>query len=510
MKRAFWHPVLFSIFPILFLYARNAGEMNLSEILLPFCCAVVGTIILLFLLKFLLADPDKRALLVTFFVLSFFSFGHLTGLIRSSGLFSGKSNLVGLSLIIFIFIVTVLLIFILKKSGRNFTGLTRVLNAVAIILIAVQIVVIAYSHIDSHDESMQPTNMDALADLAEQLPDIYYLIFDGYAREDILKEMYNYDNSHFLKELKSRGFYIADSSYSNYCATAQSLASSLNLDYLQSLATFNSRAFSRTPLARMIDRNRVFDFLKKLNYKIVAFMTGHSPTQIENADYYFKPGVTLSEFQNTLLNTTALSVLLDLTKSQFDIHRDRISYILDKVGRLDDIESPKMIFTHLISPHPPFLFTKDGEATQRDWPFSFADGDHYTIQGGTTEEYINGYRDQLHYISGQILVTVDNIIESSETPPVIILQADHGPGSGLFWGSASKSNMVERFSILNAYYLPGFKNQELLTPDLSPVNSFRLILSEYYKLDLELLPNYQFFTTRARPYRFIDVTGELE
>jgi len=482
--------------------------MNLPEILLPLGYAVLGAVILLFVLRFLLVDANRTALLVTFLVLSFFSFGHLTGLIRSIDLFTGKSNLDGISLFIILFILTVLLIFILRKSRRSFAGLTRYLNAIAIIVVSIQIVMIACLQIDSNNDTFHQSGMAASTRLSGQLPDIYYLIFDGYGREDILKEMYDCDNSDFLNQLKARGFYIADSSHSNYCATAQSLASSLNLDYLQSLARFNPRDFSRAPLALMIDNNRVFDFLKKLNYKIVAFMTGHSPTQVEKADYYFKPGATLSEFQNILLNTTVLSVLLDLTKSQFDIHRDRISYMLNKIGHLDNIESPKIVFAHLISPHPPFVFKKNGEETERDWPFSFADGDHFIIQGGNTEEYISGYRDQLHYISGRILVTVDNIIESSDTPPVIIIQGDHGPGSGLFWESAPKSDLVERFSILNAYYLPGFKNKELLTPDLSPVNSFRLIFDEYFNQDLEMLPNYQFFTTRSRPYTFINVTDQ--
>ena len=40
-------------------------------------------------------------------------------------------------------------------------------------------------------------------------PDIYYIILDGHARSDILKELYDYDNSEFINYLTGKGFYVA-------------------------------------------------------------------------------------------------------------------------------------------------------------------------------------------------------------------------------------------------------------------------------------------------------------
>jgi hypothetical protein len=48
-------------------------------------------------------------------------------------------------------------------------------------------------------------------------PDIYYVILDGYARADILDELYGYDNSRFLDYLERHGFFVAETSHSNYC-----------------------------------------------------------------------------------------------------------------------------------------------------------------------------------------------------------------------------------------------------------------------------------------------------
>lgn len=59
------------------------------------------------------------------------------------------------------------------------------------------------------------------------LPDIYYIIVDGYGRSDLLKELFEYDNSTFLQFLSDRGFYVAEAAHSNYVQTSLSIASSL-------------------------------------------------------------------------------------------------------------------------------------------------------------------------------------------------------------------------------------------------------------------------------------------
>ena len=63
----------------------------------------------------------------------------------------------------------------------------------------------------------------------EQLPDVYYIILDGYGRDDSLLEIYNYDNSSFLDNLSDLGFYTANCSRSNYAKTRLSLTSSLSV-----------------------------------------------------------------------------------------------------------------------------------------------------------------------------------------------------------------------------------------------------------------------------------------
>jgi hypothetical protein len=61
----------------------------------------------------------------------------------------------------------------------------------------------------------------------------------------------------------------------------------------------------------------------------------------------------------------------------------------------------------------------------------------------------------------------------------------------------------ERLGILNAYLLPGI-DPALIYPTITPVNSFRLVVNQYFGADLPLLPDRSFYSTWDQPYRFTE------
>jgi len=123
-------------------------------------------------------------------------------------------------------------------------------------------------------------------------------------------------------------------------------------------------------------------------------------------------------------------------------------------------------------------------------------------------EYVERYRAQLVFITDRTKRMVERILATSPRPPLIILQADHGPGSVLNWDDPEPADLAERFAILNAYHIP--KTINGFPESLSPVNSFRFLFDQFFAANYGLLPNKSWFSTIAKPWRFYDADSPAE
>ncbi len=504
------HPFLFALFPVLFLFAQNAGEARVTDLLVPMIVVLSAATLLQLLLKLVLRNAARAALMATFFFILFFSYSHLLNFIIALGEIIPYCEKSPNRVLLNSMGVALLIAFIcLCWTKRSFPKLTVILNGVGVILVLIQIVVGGYV-LTTRTSITSDTNrsIPVVGEITER-PDIYYIILDGYARRDILLELFDYDNAEFLDSLRGLGFTISDSSYTNYCQSLLSLSSTLNLDYLDQIGDFNVNSSDRVPLTDLIETNIVFDFLRQEGYRIETFATGYDFTELDNVDIFWKRPHDISEFANMLISTTPLPVFLKEVTSPFILHRERVRFTFDQLSRMGPGTGPRLVFAHIISPHPPFLYDETGAEHQRSFKFSFADGDHYTGNGGTTEEYIAGYRTQVRLVSQNILAAVNSILTRyGEKPPIIIIQADHGPGSRLHWKNMEKSDVRERLAILNAYFLPGLDSLQIY-PDITPVNTFRIVLNQYFGGQYELLPDRSYFSTWPRPFDFHDVTERV-
>jgi len=138
--------------------------------------------------------------------------------------------------------------------------------------------------------------------------------------------------------------------------------------------------------------------------------------------------------------------------------------------------------------------------------YSMNDGDDYR---GDWDKYRQGYAGQVGFVKEMLEKTIDAILAKSSIPPVIIIQGDHGPGAFLDWDTPEQTCLWERSSIFNAYYLPGI-DENALTSDITPVNSFRVVLNEYFDAGLELLPDRTYFTSHRLIRQIIDVTDQRD
>lgn len=343
---------------------------------------------------------------------------------------------------------------------------------------------------------------------ADHFPDIYYIILDGYGRADMLQSIHGYDNSLFIAELQKRGFIVAKRSQSNYPRTLLSLASSLNMQYLDSLTTNLEDSSLWWPASDFIQHSQVRSFLEQQGYRTVFISSGWDLTDIRDGDVYMKPyPVMLRNFQSAFISWTNLRLLDKLlwTGISFPSNNEARFTILYNFKILPEVASipgSKFVFSHILAPHPPYLFDSQGQMVHQEYPSPKFGSSGYSQ---FVPQYRQGYLDQLTFINQKTLEMIDGILAQSKTPPVIIIQGDHGPDIFMNYDDPSKACLYERYSILNAFYLPGV-DPASVPADSSPVNSFRMVFNMYFGTDLQALPDRQYYSPNVNLYQFQDVT----
>ena len=504
------HPFLFAIFPVLFLYSYNIEELPFSEIFLPSAIILVFTIIAVILLWLILKKDSKKAgITTTIFLIFFFSYGRVYELIK--GLHLG-TFLIGRHryLMIIWLILFILCVYFTIRTRKDLKNFTNILNITAIVLILFPIVSIGIYKFNTSaikrdsttsgvEDTYESEDIEGLQD--EELPDIYYIILDGYASSSTLKDFYNYDNSKFTDYLTEKGFFIASKSRGNYPMSYLSMASSLNMEYINYLSDIvGLESNDRTVPYEMIENNKVMNFLKSRGYKFIHFSSGWGPT---NYNQYADINIAVSsrrwnEFQTLLIKTT----MLDAFEKKFfkDIGRRRVLNTFTNLADVYKIEGKKFIFAHIVCPHPPYLFDENGNSV----PEAEFNMDEW---GSEQKEY---YLNQLIFTNKKIETLVSEILSRSEIPPIIILQSDHGPRNTFIDGRYPTDDMFrEGMRILNAYYLPS-KGSDLIYDSITPVNTFRAILNCYFGTNYELLEDKSYNSFDFSPYKFTDVTDIVD
>jgi hypothetical protein len=494
-----FYPLLFAAFPILFLYAHNMSETSMGQAWLPLGVSVAAALVLWAVLSLILRSLAKAGLTTAIFLLFFFFYGRLYEALEAWGVFVPKDAYL-LAAMLFIWGYCV---YFISRAKRDFRITTKVLNIVAVALIAVnlfnigsyQLKLARLSSMTTEQTPEEATNSSAEL---STLPDIYLIILDEYAHLDTMKEWYDYDNSEFVNSLEDKGFFVASGSKARTPNTTELIAQVLNMEYLTQAyywdeATKQYRGntsgqvkdFSDEERAQLLYRkigySKVADFLTALGYQYIFFGNWLSSTRWDNymkdnADLYFNYYLAadtpwVSEFQDILWSTTMLRPFYrHILGSQYEVayRREKLS-TLEHLKVMPEVEGPKFVFAHLMCPHAPFVFGPSGE--------------YIFPQNYQNYEDKNFYRGQYIFISAETKKLVNALLEESETSPVIILQSDHGlrpHHTGITIGGD------EWQKILNAMYLPGMDYSEL-SDSISPVNTFRLIFKHYFGGDYPLL-----------------------
>jgi hypothetical protein len=511
------YPPLFAAYPILALFAQNAGEVRSLELVSLLAAAVAVAAAVWLVLGLMLRSAAKGALVAAAAVVFFYSFDRLIPPLESlltdlSQLWVGKQQLAVDPLWVLLPELAMLAGFaVLVGRLGDLPRTTRFLNLLAVIALAMPLARIATVKAPVAARPARQARPMATAPPAEvpRRPDIYYIILDGYARHDVMASHFGFDNAAFLDHLRDKGFYVASRSTSNYGQTPLSLSSSLNASYLDELV--KGLSTDQTELSDLIGRNDVVATLKPHGYSFVTFATGFQPTEHPEADRYLSPRAHLSEFQRMVVDLTPAQVIWpDPSRlDPFQQLRERILYLLDHVPEVARDPTPTFTFAHILCPHPPIIFGPEGQDIGREHEqFKLFREDKVKGRFLRPEFFRRAYRDQAAYITARAQEMVDRILAESPEPPIIIVQSDHGSELNLDMESVENTDLPERMSILNAYYFPD-RRYKGLYPTISPVNSFRVVFNTFFGARLSLLPDRSYFSTWPDPYRFIDVTDAV-
>ena len=508
-------PFLFVLYLVLNLLANNLGEVDPRQVLRPLLLLSLLTLAGILLLYTLFKDWGYAGYLVFLGLVFIFTFGHLTRL--TSTWLPLKEGSWGTLLLLMVWGILLATLGLrrlwIRLNVRDwlppFLNLTLALALIMPFFMVAKRPIQKPQYTLQLDKKLLPGNFDEQVTIdCSDSPDIYYILVDGYGRGDVLDDLYSLDNTQFLDDLAQRGFYVANQSHTNYIQSIYSISSALNFTYIDPP---QNEATSWRYFTQLMAHNRIMSLLKDCGYQSVAFESGFTYSNNPAVDVYLAQESGLNEFESLLLAGSPVDILagefeLEPSDYNYQAHRRRVRFTLEQLARVPRMRSPKIVFAHILSPHPPFVFDADGRPTEPVWSYSLSDGDEYD---GGWETYRQGYTNQVSYLNQKLIQMVDALLAGSSRPPVIIIQGDHGPGGSFHWSSPERACLRERTSILNAYYLPG-DGAEALYPGISPVNSFRVVLNAYFEAGLPLLPDDTYFTSHRLPGQAIDITQERD
>ncbi|MBB6048799.1 sulfatase-like hydrolase/transferase [Armatimonas rosea] len=510
------HPLCFALAPVLSLYALNRAEVEAHELLRPLGLLALGSALLLVLLALLRRrEPERVALALSLFLFAFFSYELWEP--ELDRFYKGVFSYVYAPLLDYTTTVRAGVLFwpgvcgllVLVLWGRYEPQRTPLplwvigggYLAPALYTLLRPVPPVAFPETPAPAATAKPAPV-----ASSTLPDLYCIVLDAYGRQDQLQALYGFDNTPFLTALEQRGFQVLRKSHANYLQTALCVASILNLDYLPS----EPQQEGLDQAARWIQNSRLVARMRARGYQIVDIPSDFSPTALLTADRRLTElGEHLSDrspFERLLLARTPLRYTLYDDHPAYDRHRAQILASLSHIPEAARLPGPKFVFAHVLAPHPPFVLDSAGGAIYPD-KAQYSIGDATDFGKNNTDSYRTGYIGQLQAVNTKVLEALDSLKKNSARPAVIVVLGDHGSRMQTDWRSRERTNVQEGFSNLQAVFVPG--GAPYLTDDLTPINTFRLLLTHVYGESLPRLPDRSYYSTLKNPLKFEEVTAKL-
>lgn len=502
---------LCGLYPVMFLWMVNVTKVRPYVVPRSLMISMAFSLSVFLLVWMAVRPLRKAALLSAVWLVLFYLYGHIFYLIDARsllGVLVGRHRFffplwlgIGLGLS-----------FLVLRARSDLINATQILNAVFLGLTALALVQIGLALGSAQPQTLvvQAAAVPAQAETGSG-PDVYYLLVDGYGREDLLKRM-GQDNHAFIQQLEKLGFVVPACTQSNYNETSFSMSATLNMNYLDGLGlNYDSLVhedYEKT-LAPVVTGSAVRKAFHNLGYQWITFKTPFLFLDMPDSDGYVDAEKAASpaqkvetlNFQYLFIKTTLARLMVEwietspknaerapaflvwlVSPSSLNPSSSLVAgrnyqqykinlYNLDALEKIPDLPGKKFVYAHLLVTHQPFVFAPTGELRLE------------------ARDDIHGYLDQVTFLNTRLIPIVQTILKKSKTPPIIILQGDH---------SFADMLQVDRDQILNAYYLPG-EGKAKIYPSITPVNTFRVVLNTYFGGAYPLLPDRSYLLSAGLP-----------
>ena len=285
-----FYPWLAGAYPILHLYAVNYGLVIDREVPITLFWMLAATTICCIAIYAATHSRHLTALITTAISLCFSLSGHFHRLIAE------RESLLVWTILLFIVIAMATTELARRRSDKSVEQFTLPLNLIALAMNLMQAIALFEQYSETASNQLPGTkNEGAIAPKetapkiydSSTMPDVYYIVPDGYPSDQWLQSAMDFDNSAFTEALKARGFVIAPHAQSNYGSTLASLASVLNMRHFNS----NPSQLSDIDYLRLrISDSEVARYFKQHDYTYVQLLSGYLfPSPIADINRDFAP-----------------------------------------------------------------------------------------------------------------------------------------------------------------------------------------------------------------------------
>src|SRR4051794_29662641 len=201
-------PLVLAAYPLLSRYQQNQTELPLRVLWSPLGIVAASTLALFGVFLLIFKQGTKAGALTSLTVVAFFYDAWALPIALAVG------------------IAAVVALAGPPRAGVSVTLALGIAAAVLVLFPATKIASYEKGHppIRLTDARLWPTALPRPASAPAKRPDIYLIIPDDYARADVLKRYFRYDNAAFTRRLRSRGFVISSQVRSPYSDSESNIA----------------------------------------------------------------------------------------------------------------------------------------------------------------------------------------------------------------------------------------------------------------------------------------------